>query len=172
MDKDTIIEYVKKTPANTNPAVLGSMVDSVSGSDLPPIESGDAGKVLTVNAGETGAEWATPSGGASLSGSFIITPPDSRLLPLAKGTVNFYAQTSDTGGAQYCNDSRRVIYEHPIIIKTDGTRTFIGYVEKNDAGGYKSFSTRVTWYRAFAPDPSIESIGASGGTTYKWYELS
>lgn len=28
-------------------------------SGLPAIESGDAGKVLTVNAGETGAEWAT-----------------------------------------------------------------------------------------------------------------
>lgn len=32
---------------------------------LPAIGSGDAGKVLTVNAGETGAEWATPSGGGS-----------------------------------------------------------------------------------------------------------
>lgn len=30
---------------------------------LPVIASGDAGKVLTVNAGETGVEWATPSGG-------------------------------------------------------------------------------------------------------------
>lgn len=30
---------------------------------LPAIESGDAGKVLTVNAGETGTEWAEPSGG-------------------------------------------------------------------------------------------------------------
>ena len=30
---------------------------------LPAIDSGDAGKVLTVNAGETAAEWATPSGG-------------------------------------------------------------------------------------------------------------
>lgn len=30
---------------------------------LPVIGSGDAGKVLTVNAGETGAEWAAASGG-------------------------------------------------------------------------------------------------------------
>lgn len=32
MDKDKIIEYVMNTPGNTNPAVLGSMVDSISGS--------------------------------------------------------------------------------------------------------------------------------------------
>lgn len=30
---------------------------------LPVIASGDAGKVLVVNAGETGVEWTTPSGG-------------------------------------------------------------------------------------------------------------
>lgn len=38
-------------------------------SGLPAIASGDAGKVLTVNAGETGAEWASPAGGG---GSVII----------------------------------------------------------------------------------------------------
>lgn len=36
-----------------------------TGPGIPAINSGDAGKVLTVNAGETGAEWATPSGGST-----------------------------------------------------------------------------------------------------------
>lgn len=34
-----------------------------TGPGIPTINSGDAGKVLTVNSNETGAEWATPSGG-------------------------------------------------------------------------------------------------------------
>lgn len=34
-------------------------------SPIPAISSGDAGKVLTVNAEETGAEWASPSGGST-----------------------------------------------------------------------------------------------------------
>ena len=34
-------------------------------SALPVIGEGDAGKVLTVNAGETGTEWAAPAGGGS-----------------------------------------------------------------------------------------------------------
>lgn len=33
--------------------------------ELPAIESGDAGKVLAVNAGETGVEWVSPGGGGS-----------------------------------------------------------------------------------------------------------
>ena len=33
--------------------------------ELPAIASGDAGKVLSVNSGETGVEWATPSGGST-----------------------------------------------------------------------------------------------------------
>lgn len=33
----------------------------------PTIASGDAGKVLAVNSGETGVEWTTPSGGASFT---------------------------------------------------------------------------------------------------------
>lgn len=34
--------------------------------ELPVIASGDAGKVLTVNSGETGTEWAAASGGTSI----------------------------------------------------------------------------------------------------------
>lgn len=54
--------------------VLGVVSDGESGAEygavapasgLPAISAGDAGKVLTVNAGETGAEWASPSGGGA-----------------------------------------------------------------------------------------------------------
>ena len=43
---------------------------------LPTIASGDAGKVLTVNAGETAAEWAAASGGgASISIDSVFVSP-------------------------------------------------------------------------------------------------
>lgn len=34
MDKDTILDYVTETPGNTNRAVLGSMLDSMSGGNV------------------------------------------------------------------------------------------------------------------------------------------
>lgn len=37
MDKNDIINYVMETPGNSNPAVLGSMLDSYSGSSSPLI---------------------------------------------------------------------------------------------------------------------------------------
>lgn len=71
------------TPATTDEGkVLTVSVDSsgetpvaeyglaAPASGLPAIGSGDAGKVLTVNAGETAAEWASPSSGGG--NEFII----------------------------------------------------------------------------------------------------
>lgn len=53
-------------------ALMPAVVEAIQNSGgLPSIESGDAGKVLTVNAGETGAEWASPSGGGG--NEFLIT---------------------------------------------------------------------------------------------------
>ena len=43
---------------------------------LPAISAGDAGKVLTVNAGETGAEWATPSGGGDATVYYAVSDPE------------------------------------------------------------------------------------------------
>jgi len=39
--------------------------------ELPTITSGDAGKVLGVNSGETGVEWITPSGGGSEDAALV-----------------------------------------------------------------------------------------------------
>ena len=40
-------------------------VSELPADELPSITSGDAGKVLTVNSGETGVEWTTPTSGGS-----------------------------------------------------------------------------------------------------------
>jgi len=50
-----------------------AFVSDIPADELPTIASGDAGKVLTVNSGETGVEWTTPSGGgATYSDANII----------------------------------------------------------------------------------------------------
>lgn len=40
---------------------------------VPAYAAGDAGKVLSVNAGATGVEWATPSGGGGGAGALYVT---------------------------------------------------------------------------------------------------
>lgn len=50
---------------NGNPIAMQS---DIPAQELPTISTGDAGKVLTVNSGETGVEWATGGGGSSISG--------------------------------------------------------------------------------------------------------
>lgn len=64
MDKEDIINYVMETPGNSNPAVLGSMLNSYGGGGvLPTVTSEDNGDVLTVVNGEWNK--AAPSGGSS-----------------------------------------------------------------------------------------------------------
>lgn len=56
-------------PAGTYTAGTGISISngqiSLSSNPVPAISNGDAGKVLAVNSGETGVEWATPASGGS-----------------------------------------------------------------------------------------------------------
>lgn len=60
---DPVKDVGKALVVQEDGSLKWSTVESGSGSGLPEISAGDAGKVLTVNEGETGAEWAS-SGGA------------------------------------------------------------------------------------------------------------
>lgn len=62
----------------TNGTVAGQITapkgeQGQTGPGIPAINSGDAGKVLTVNSNETGAEWATPSGGGGGNSEAVMT---------------------------------------------------------------------------------------------------
>ena len=64
MTKEDILEYVSRTPHNTNPNMIGNMIDALtaqSGGGLPDPSEASVGDVLTK--GEEGLEWAPPSGG-------------------------------------------------------------------------------------------------------------
>lgn len=61
-------EYYTKSEVNT---IVGNI------RQVPAIAAGDAGKVLSVNSGETGVEWATPSGGGSNYALDICKCPES-----------------------------------------------------------------------------------------------
>ena len=52
MGKKEILDYVMNTPRNTNRAVLGGMLDEISGTKLPSPTPSDDGKVLGVDGGE------------------------------------------------------------------------------------------------------------------------
>lgn len=48
VNKDEILAYIRKTPANTNVNVLGTMLGDTGGGTLPEVTSDDNGKVLAV----------------------------------------------------------------------------------------------------------------------------
>lgn len=93
----TLLAWFKQYAKNATPSggdtdivsALNDIAAAISGggggSDLPAIESGDAGKVLTVNEGETGTEWATPGGGDGIQ----------QLRAGSGGNVLFCMQGSD-----------------------------------------------------------------------------
>lgn len=99
---------------------------------LPAISAGDAGKVLTVNAGETGAEWATPSGG----GGFTIISVSSATGALNKTAAELIAMLE--GGVM------------PLIEPSDNETgvewtysDFLNQYVYDDRGGSYQFSTMV-----------------------------
>ncbi len=74
---DDIVDDINQVPSGGNngdvltKATTGPMW-APPVKELPAIASGDAGKVLSVNSGETGVEWTTPSGGGSNYGLDIV----------------------------------------------------------------------------------------------------
>ena len=72
-------------------------------SGLPAIGSGDAGKVLTVNAGETAAEWASAAGG---NNTFIVTYTydDSTSTCTADKTYQEIVAAKTAGKTIICKD--------------------------------------------------------------------
>lgn len=65
MNGEDIINYVMETPANSNRAILGSMISQIEGDKLPVVDSEDNGKILTVVEGEWAAAQAGGGGGDS-----------------------------------------------------------------------------------------------------------
>lgn len=55
-----------------NPDTGSNVIPVAGSSDLPEIESGDGGKVLTVKEDESGTEWAEVSSGIALYGLYIL----------------------------------------------------------------------------------------------------
>ena len=61
MAQQDVLDYIRKTPHNSNVNVVKGMLDSLGGSSLPEVTNEDNGKVLTVVEGE----WNKAAGGGS-----------------------------------------------------------------------------------------------------------
>ena len=65
------------------------------GSSLPEYDSGDAGKVLSVNSAGNGVEWKTPiSGKCTLTETGLAESYNDLLLMLSKGYIPYYQDTA------------------------------------------------------------------------------
>lgn len=133
-------DYYTKSEVNT---IVGNI------RQVPAIASGDAGKVLSVNSGETGVEWTTPSGGGSNYGLDIVgLKPYVELQNVS--TSNFASLTftiydedfndnSVTFNASQININTRVQLSitNPVMISIEGTFNSDAYVEFPDGSLHK-----------------------------------
>ena len=91
--------------AGTGIAIDNGVISNTAPNQVPAIVSGDAGKVLQVNSGETGVEWA------SSSGSLPIT--------IRSGTSNPTTITVGAVGDLYINTTNAKVF----VCKTANTQT-------------------------------------------------
>lgn len=91
--------------AGTGIAIDNGVISNTAPNQVPAIAAGDAGKVLQVNSGETGVEWA------SSSGSLPIT--------IRSGTSNPTATTVGAVGDLYINTTTASVF----VCRTANTQT-------------------------------------------------
>ena len=137
MDKNTIIDYVMRTPGNTNKQVLSDMLDSVGGdSSLPEVTTDDNGKVLTV------VEGVWNKGDVS-GGGYSYTADETVL-------TNESVTTTDQGGFNFAPLSYEPrITADTITVIFDGIEyTCALIIETNSTayGGYSSEGPDYTVY--------------------------
>lgn len=134
-------------PAGTYTAGTGISISngqiSLSSNPVPAILNGDAGKVLAVNSGENGVEWATPaSGGTSLpsdpsgDGTYVLT----NTVASGSATQSWEAASSGGGSSYSAGDgisisSGGVISRNPITPSEAIMLTVPGTNLSNDGSG-------------------------------------
>jgi len=71
--------------------------------ELPAIASGDAGKVLAVNTGETGVEWVTPSSGGTqyYAGTGVMLDSSTNTFSIDESWLTAFVQNIIGGGGEY-----------------------------------------------------------------------
>lgn len=100
-----------------------------TGNELPAIEAGDAGKVLTVNAGETGAEWKTPSGGGKFGPYKLCIPANKTIASGAQASlVTGFAVDMSDNPVNLPDDENRHYFD-VVTVGLDGEALAIAFCD-------------------------------------------
>ena len=91
----TLFQPMPYATSNLNAPYTFSIYPIQTSSELPAIDSGDAGKVLAVNDSETGVEWVVPQGGSDLP---EIETGDAGKVVAVNGNEDGYELVSQSGG--------------------------------------------------------------------------
>ena len=127
-----------------------------TGNELPPIEAGDAGKVLTVNAGETGAELAAAGGGSDIFQTVKTVQGSTILLDWQYDDIdNVYAAY-----AQWLQLGQEDLTSSNVTLQDDVTITISN--EETVIDGKKSISE----YEVYLSNLGITMTITSGGDLY------
>lgn len=141
--ENEVLDYVMETPGNTNPAILGQMLDKNSGTKLPEPTPEDNGKVLGVSEGQ----YALVSGGGGSAGLVVNETFSGTVGTLDKTYAEIKAAFASGGSAVIISDQSAGEYTTLTI------NTVIGVGEN----GYQSdisynVITYTGTYGASAPD--------------------
>ena len=152
---DDIIDDINQVPSGGNngdvltKATTGPMW-APPVKELPAISAGDTGKVLSVNSGETGVEWTTPSGGGSNYGLDIVdvrpyvmlhsvSTSNFASLTFTLYDENFSSPDTVTLNASQININTRVQLSvtNPVMFSMEGTFSSDAYIEFPDGSFHK-----------------------------------
>lgn len=85
MEKQEIIDYVMRSPENTNPAVLGTLLDAFNGGTTPSIDGVEYQEVTAAATDRTEIQW--PSVESSIGYMVLVARKDLDYSKLPSGTT-------------------------------------------------------------------------------------
>lgn len=138
---------------------------------LPAISAGDAGKVLTVNAGETGAEWAAGGGVTIREVEATISVTDLKIQSLCNGNSSYewISSNKDKAADEYAILGKTEPAYWEIASSADSSKkvTLIAIPGFGTSYNTAKYTFTLTLFRVTDPIPEFTYTGPSKSKTSK-----